>query len=111
MKKSHLILLLCLLFCGQMFAQTFGPPTPANPDAPCEYEIRIEGIAWDADLNTLTSIAASQDANLLNTSNLPESFNIVQVSLNHSFDFKEYELGISIEQSGSSKPVIILFIL
>jgi len=126
MKKSHLIFLFCLLFCGQMFAQRPTPTTPVNPkdpDAPamtgiieelpepCEgvsYKITIDSIVCGATSTSLLEMIPS-DVSLSNPE-LPESFDIVKISLNHPLEFTSYGFELSLEQPGSSKPVVLLFI-
>lgn len=130
MKKSYLIFLLCLLFCGQMFAQTFDPPTPTNPENsgesgmtdvtednpvelhdPCEanYEIKIENIIWGATYWTLVNMVP-ENVHQTNFGELPKLFNIVELSLVHPVKFYEYEFDISASQIGSSLPVVVFFV-
>jgi len=124
MKKSHLILLLCLLLCGQMFAQRPTPSTPANPknpDAPTmtggiepcvdvSYEIAIDGIVWDTNSENLEGIIPD-DYPLANDSDLPEgTFNLVKLSLKHPSEFSSYKFELSVQQSGSTNPVVVLFV-
>lgn len=130
MKKSHLIFLLCLLFCGQMFAQrpmSNTPTNPKNPDAPviadtngeppivpCEgvsYDIEIQNVVWDADIVTLTGIIDAKNIKQVNLGDLPASFNIAVVQMTHpKKTFKEYSFDIDVNQSGSFKPIVLLFV-
>lgn len=135
MKKSHLIFLLCLLFCGQMLAQkpVLTKPTvfenvdvatgiikrqPAAPLEPCliigteNYRLlEIENIHWDTDASTLLSIISANEVLPPDPlPQLPNVFNIVEISLNHPANFEEYEFNISVEQTNSVNDVFILFI-
>gem|GEM_PF-4139941 len=130
MKKSHLIFLLCLLFCGQMFAQRPTPSNPKNPNAPviadttgepptepsdpCEgisYEIKIDSVVWGANYDNLINITDPMDGILETYPNdFPELFNVAIVSLKHpGIPFKEYTFDISAEQFASSNPIVIIF--
>jgi len=95
-----------------VMADTNGEP-PIVPSDPCDeisYEIEIENVVWDADLPTLTSIIDSIAFEEVNLGDLPDSFNIAIVQLVHPLEsFTEYSFDISIEQSGSSKPVVLRF--
>lgn len=121
MKKSHLILLLCWLFCGQMFAQTFTPPTPNSDEdspielhEPCEanYTIKVENVIWGAKYSTLEKMVP-ENIKQTNFGELPPLFNIVVISLVHPaplLKFDEYKFDISASQTGSSLPVVAFFV-
>jgi len=129
MKKSHLIFLLCLLFCGQMFAQRPTPTTPSNPknpDAPTmtigitedpptdpcdgvDYGIKIDDVVCDATSADLIEMVPL-NYTLSNSGDIPDDvFDIVKISLNHPLVFTSYGFELTLEQSGSSKPVVLLF--
>lgn len=119
MKKSYLFILLCLLFCGQVFAQRPTSTTPENPkDAPittgtCEganYNIKINTVHWSTNpISFFYDILPPNSE--INIESLPGLlFNVVELELAHPKEFEKYTFNIdNFTQTGSSEPTIIVF--